>query len=142
MLVPMLQALHLHSPMLPGETQTELLNTLAQIRCELGSRKHPEDVTTASLASLHTLRIVFNSTTDQNRSQRILNHRSYPFTLEEAKVLYKLRHCSDYICSHSFRFGENDMYDNMLNRLADIEHCDVTNEVLRVGIVFLPQVQR
>jgi hypothetical protein len=46
MLVPMLQALHMHIPMLTAKTQTGHLHTLAQVCCELpkfGSRKDLED---------------------------------------------------------------------------------------------------
>ena len=55
MLVPMLQALYMHSPVLSEGTRTELLDTLAQVHCELDSRKNSEDVIAASLETLHTL---------------------------------------------------------------------------------------
>ena len=64
MLVPMLQALYMHSPVLTVGTQTEHFDSLAQIRCELGSRKDSGDAAIPSLVpgtwttvTLHPLRI-------------------------------------------------------------------------------------
>jgi hypothetical protein len=120
MLVPMLQALYMHSPVLimgtqielfdllaqVKDTQTELFDTLAQVRCELGSRKDSEDATIPSLGprtwtTLHTLRLVFDSVQSRNSSQRILNNWSSSFTPEEANVIDMFSNCSRCIRDNS-----------------------------------------
>ena len=64
MLVPMLQALYIHIPVLTT-AQIEHLDTLAQVRCELGIRKDSGDATMLSLrpgtkATLHTTFFLFS----------------------------------------------------------------------------------
>jgi hypothetical protein len=147
MLVPMLQALNIHTPVLTAGTQTELFDTLAQVRCELGSRKDSdsEDATMPSLGpgtwtTLDTLRFVFNKAKRRDKSQKILNNRSSSFTPKEAKAINVINSCGNYIHGNSKSFRlENDavllMQDNLL---ACIEHYrdKVTTKVLHVGIFF------
>jgi hypothetical protein len=78
MLVPMLQALYIHSPgALTAGTQIEHFDTLAQVRCELYSRNDSQDATIPSLpdgtwTALHTLRFVFDSAESRDISHKIL----------------------------------------------------------------------
>ena len=77
MLVPMLQALYMRIPVLTTGAEIEHLDTLAQVRCELGFRKDSEYATMLSLrpgtrTTLHTLvRVIFGS---RDRSQKELNN--------------------------------------------------------------------
>ena len=64
MLVPMLQVLYMHIPMSTTVAQIEQLDTLAQVRCELGIHNDSEDATMLSLrpgtwTTLRTLRFFF-----------------------------------------------------------------------------------
>ena len=70
MLVPMLQVLYMHIPMSTAVVQIEQLDTLAQVRCELGIHNDSEDATMLSLrpgtwTTLRTLRFFFD--TDESR---------------------------------------------------------------------------
>jgi hypothetical protein len=135
MLVPMLQALHMHIPMLTAKTQTEHLHSLAQVCCELpnfSSRKDLEDATIFSLEpwtrnSLRTLRFVFNSAESRDGSQKILNYWS-SFTPEESNAIDMIRLCSSCNPSRVGSFVEK--------ILACIEHYEITNNVLHVGVFF------
>ena len=140
MLVPMLQALYMHSSTLTVGTQSEHFDTLAQVRCELGSCKDSEDATMplgpGTWTALHTLRFVFGSAESRNNSQKILNKWSSSFTPEEAKAIDMIGHCSNYIRCKSF-VHENNAEHLMLDQLlACIEHYKVTSKILHVGIFF------
>ena len=133
MLVPRLQALYMRIPVLTTGTEIEHLDTLAQVRCELGLRRDSEDGTMLSLSpgtktTLHTLRVFFRSVASRDSSQKILNNWSSSFTLEESEVIDKLRQlCSpDYIRDGSF----------VKNILSCIECYEITNKVLHVGVFF------
>ena len=143
-LVPMLQALNMHSFVLnAGTHKTELLNTLAQVRCESGSRKDSEDATMPSLGpgtwtTLDTLRCVFYKAKSRDKSQKILNNWSSSFTPKEAKAINVINRCSNYIHGHSFVLENNAVLLMQDNFLACIEHYrdKVTTKVLHVGIFF------
>ena len=129
MLVPMLQVLYMH---ITSGTQTEHFNTLAQARCELGSREVSEDATMPSLGpgtrictTLHTLRLVFDSPENRDKSQKILNNWSSSFTREESEAIDMIRHDCFYI--RSKLFVENSL------KLACNERCLITNKVLHVS---------
>ena len=102
-LVPILQALHTHGPVITAGTQAEYFDTLAQVHCEMGSREDSENATIPSLGlgtwtTLHSkLRFVFNSPESRDRSQKILNtgNRSSSFTPEEAKAIDMISRCSN-----------------------------------------------
>ena len=138
MLVPKLQALHLRSSRLTLDThQTEHLNTLAQARCELGSRKDSEDATLPSLgsgtwATLDTLRFVLDSEASRDSMQKKLNNWSSSFTPEEAMAKEMIIGWS-YPNSKSFMLEDKAMLNLILAR---VEHYEVTNKVLHVGIFF------
>ena len=142
MLVPMLQVLYMHSPGVLTAAQTEHFDTLAQFRCESGCHKDSEDTTMPSLGSgtqttLHTLRILFDSAESRDSSQKTLNKWSSSFTLEEVKAISMISRCSNYIngiCGKSFE--NNAILSNLDQLLAYIEHYEVTNKVLHVGIFF------
>ena len=143
MLVPMLQALHMHSSVLTVGTRSEHLNTLARVRCELGSHKDSEDATMPSLGprtctTLDTLHVFFGSAKSRDSSQRILNNWSSSFTPEEAKVIDMIGCCSNYIRDHSFVLEINALHAMLrLDRfLARIESYKITNKVLNVGLFF------
>ena len=141
MLVPMLQALHMYSSVLTVGTRSDHLDTLARVRCELGSRKDSEDATMPSLGpgtwtTLDTLRVVFGSAESRDNSQKLLNNWSSSFTPGEAKAIEMISYCSNYIRDNSFVL-EDDADHLILDQfLAWIEHCEVTNKVLHVGIFF------
>ena len=133
MLVPMLQALYMDSPVLTTSTQTEHFDTLAQVRCDLGSRKDSKDGTMSSLVSgtrtwttLHTLRLVFNSAESRDFSQKILNNWLSFFTPEESKAIDMISLCCDYCPSRDESFAEN--------VFTCIEQYEITNKVLHVGV--------
>ena len=145
MLVPMLQALYMHSPVLNAGTQTEHFDALAHVRCELGTRKDSEDSTMPSLGpgtctTLHTLRLVFYSAGSRDSSQKILNNWTSSFTPEEAKAIDMIRRCSNIPSSDKFFvpvLGCNSVHMMIPDQfLACIEHYEVTSKVLLVGIFF------
>ena len=133
MLVPMLQAFYIRIPMLTTVAQIEHLDTLAQVRCELGIRKDSDDATILSLSprtwtTLYTLRVIFDSPENRDSSQKKLNNWSTSFTLEEFEVMDILQQrCNlDNIRDGSF----------IKNILSCIECYEITNKVLHVGVFF------
>ena len=132
MLVPMLQALYMHIPVLTT-AQIELLDTLAQVRCGLAIRKDSENATMLSLSpgtwtTLLTLRVFFHSAKSRDSSEKILNNWSSSFTLKEANAISMLRQRwnRDYI-----REGPS-----LESILSGIECHEITNKVLHVGLFF------
>ena len=134
MLVPMLQALYIHIPALTT-AQIDHLNTLAQVRCELGIRVDLEGGSMLSQrpgtwTPLHTLQLFFDSPYCRDGSQKTLNNWSSSFTLEEAYTIDMLGLEQDsesqYICNGSF--DEN---------ILSFSEChEITSKVLRVGVFF------
>ena len=126
-LVPMLQALYIRIPVLTTVAQIEHLDTLAQVRCELGICKDLEDPTMLSLRTgtwtiLHTLRVIFDSPESRDSSQKKLNDWSSSFTLEEHETIKILK-------------GFNpDTGSFIKNVLSCVECYEITNKVLRVGV--------
>ena len=165
-LVPMLQGLYMHIPVIIAGTQTEHFHTLAQVRCELpelDSRKDSEDATMPSLeprtrTTLDTLRFVFESTESRDNSQKILNNWSFSFTPEEDKAIDMISRIIDRIISRCSYFpspyrnyvpdksnnisnnATNLMLDQYLTSLEDdlasLNAYEVTNKVLLVRLFF------
>ena len=134
MLVPMLQALCMHIPASTTGAQIEHLDTLAQVRCELGFRKDSEDATILSLrprtwTTLHTLRVIFDSRGSWKSSRKILNNWSSSFSPGEDKVI-------DMLQKPWFRDGDFTDRDFLKNILSRIESYEITNKVLHVGVFF------
>ena len=132
MLVPMLQALYMHSPVLTAGAQIEHIDTLVQVRCELDSSKDSDDDTILSLgpetrtwSTLHTLRFIFDSAQSRDNSQKILNNWSSSFTLEEAKAI-DMFSCYG---SRDYYIGDESFVKNLL---SCIECCEITSKVLHV----------
>ena len=136
MLVPMLQALYIHIPALTSDAEIEQLNTLAQVRCELGIHKDSEDAIMLSLkpgtwTTLHTLRVIFDSRLSRESSRKILNYWSSSFTREEAIAIHMLRQQS----TTGYRADTLDeSYVKIF--LFNIRGYKITNKVLHVGVFF------
>ena len=133
MLVPMLQALYMHIPVYTG-AQIVHLDTLAQVRCELGFRKDSEDATILSLrpqtwTTLHTFRIIFDSRESRKSLRKRLNNWSSSLSLEEAKAV-------DMLGKLWFPKGDYTDRNFLKNILSRIESYEITNKVLHVGIFF------
>jgi hypothetical protein len=143
MLVPMLQALYIHTPgALTARTQTEHFDTLAEVRCELGTRKDSQDATMPSLpdgtwTALHTLRFIFDSAASRDILQKKLNNWSSSFTPEEAKTIDRITYYSNDIYRKTL-FLEHSVYLSLVldSLLSYVEHHEVTNKILHVGIFF------
>ena len=132
MLVPMLQVLYMHIPMSTAVVQIEQLDTLAQVRCELGIHNDSEDATMLSLrpgtwTTLRTLRFFFDTDESRHSSQKILNNWSSSFTLEEADAIYTIQ-----------QWWRRDISDESFvkNLFSTIECYKITNKVLHVGVFF------
>ena len=130
-LVPMLQALYMRIPVITERAQIEHLDTLVQVRCELGDSY---DVTIPSLGpgtrtwtTLETLQFIFDSAESRDTSQKLLNNSS-SLTPVEAETVFEFRVCCDpdYIRDESF----------VKNILFWMERYEVTNKVLHVGVFF------
>ena len=132
-LVPMLQTLYMRLPMITANAQIEHLDTLVQVRCELGNS---DDATIPSLGpgtrtwtALETLRFIFDSAESRDTSQKILNNL-FSFTLEEreTEAICVFNDCCDRDYIRDESFVENILFWN--------ERYEVTNKVLHVGAFF------
>ena len=133
MLVPILQVLYMRIPVFTTGAQIEHLNTLAQVRCELGVRKDSDDATTFSLrpgtwTTLQTLRIFFDSAKCRDSLQRTLNNWSSSFTWEETNTINVLRQ----------RWNLEFISDgSILKKFLSFVKCyEITNKVLLVRVFF------
>ena len=147
-LVPMLQALYLHSATLLGGIHAEYFNGLAQVRCESssGSVKDLEDAIMPSLladrqTTLDTFCIIFDSVGSRDSCHRLLNDWLPSVSPAEAKAIDTLR-CQEYDTMYEIfqltinrEHFERRLLPNILNEfLTLIEQCEtITNNVLRVS---------
>jgi len=136
-LVPMLQALYMHSPVLARGAQTKHFDDLAQVRCELGSHKMPS---LRTWTHLHTLRFVFDSGESRDRSQKTLNdgssESSFTSGPEEVMAIKLLGFCRELVYNNGSWFESNLVGLQSCMRLdqllACIECSKVTTKMLRV----------
>ena len=136
MLVPMLQALYMRIPALTTGAEIKHLDTLAQVRCELGT-KDSDDATMHSLSpgtwtTLNTLHVIFDSHESRESSRKILNHWSSSFTREEAIAIRMLRQRST-----NGYYRANILDESFVEKfLSNIKGYKITSKVLHVGIFF------
>ena len=124
MLVPMLQGLYMHVPVIIAGTQTEHFHTLAQVLRELpesGSLKDSENSTMPLLeprtrTSLDTLQFYFDSSESGSRDW------SSCFTLEEAKAIDMISRMIKlpFIFNHYFKSSVIERYDHLVRMMVDL----------------------